>query len=796
MISRLLIPICSLALFFIFLPGCNSPSQEGDTEESTGKVEEQNPPSTVAQVDSAPAEPVDQYTSEPIMPFAEEQLAIINAWKANAEKYNKLKAVLQVEYISPPIYNADKTEAELLAEQVAVQPEDYTIKEWQDSIWVEGEQFRYERETTRLLPTEYWPNSQLTYDGERELHTLILPKDESASPQGATDARSPEELNDYWPLELESFYKLVRNVDDHDHLNFWDSISVDRQEEYDGEECLVVKVGETDQIEYIVSPAKNYQVVKWVVSKEDVAVATSEIKYRKSDNDWFPTNWTTIEMKEGDKGPYTVKARQANVTVSEWTPNFTDDRSDLYALAFPPGTALRMWGSSDTILVAAEEPESDEFVPDPTTPVDVDAVVKKGVPDPEDEVEGLPATHEPVNKLIAEYNGKRINLNTFCLDQQGNILLSCGGEVRQLVLSEEEKKLLQEEGENAQLDATIENKESVVLVYSPELEFVKAIPIPFKATALTPFNETSILVAGEGRLARVDHDGKVLHSGSSPQIEDIDTYREQVIAQVKQERAEFRERFKEDLELYQQQLEGLEKVKEEDRSRGQKRTIEVLRTQITLFEQQLKFLDSDEVDPQLEMMLQMKLRVPSLSVTAQDIFVTVPSTEGYGYEVWRVDHEFKNPAMILSDLRGCCGQMDVFARDDKLYVAENSRFRVASFDRDGEKIGSFGKSDRTSKQGFGSCCNPMNVRCCSNGDVLTAESSVGNIKRFSPEGELLANIGHVQVTGGCKNVAIEFDEIRNRYYMMDLPNHTIHILHAVTPSKQVTLKSESTELSN
>ena len=57
---------------------------------------------------------------------------------------------------------------------------------------------------------------------------------------------------------------------------------------------------------------------------------------------------------------------------------------------------------------------------------------------------------------------------------------------------------------------------------------------------------------------------------------------------------------------------------------------------------------------------------------------------GYGYEVWRTDAEFADGKKIVSDLSGCCGQMDVQANADGVFVAENSRHRVRRFDADGK----------------------------------------------------------------------------------------------------------------
>ena len=89
---------------------------------------------------------------------------------------------------------------------------------------------------------------------------------------------------------------------------------------------------------------------------------------------------------------------------------------------------------------------------------------------------------------------------------------------------------------------------------------------------------------------------------------------------------------------------------------------------------------------------------------------------------------------------------------------------------------SFGKRDREAVDGFGSCCNPMNIRCCSNGDVLCAESSIGNIKRFNAAGELVGYIGKAKIGIGCKHVAVAHDDVRDRYYMMNVDKGNILVL--------------------
>ncbi|MFY7878078.1 MAG: hypothetical protein ACOVQM_21655, partial [Pirellula sp.] len=100
----------------------------------------------------------------------------------------------------------------------------------------------------------------------------------------------------------------------------------------------------------------------------------------------------------------------------------------------------------------------------------------------------------------------------------------------------------------------------------------------------------------------------------------------------------------------------------------------------------------------------------------------------------------------------------------------------AVYDRDGKAVSHFGERATNKPEGFGSCCNPMNVRCCENGDVLTAESSIGHIKRFSSKGEFLGFVGTAPIGGGCKHVAIAHDTVSDRYFMFNQDRSCISVL--------------------
>ena len=78
--------------------------------------------------------------------------------------------------------------------------------------------------------------------------------------------------------------------------------------------------------------------------------------------------------------------------------------------------------------------------------------------------------------------------------------------------------------------------------------------------------------------------------------------------------------------------------------------------------------------------------------------------------------------------------------------------------------------------GFGSCCNPMNSLGMNDGTILTAESSIGHIKRFDADGNLVAYIGKASIGAGCKHCALGYDEKNDLYYMMYQDKNAICVL--------------------
>jgi len=167
--------------------------------------------------------------------------------------------------------------------------------------------------------------------------------------------------------------------------------------------------------------------------------------------------------------------------------------------------------------------------------------------------------------------------------------------------------------------------------------------------------------------------------------------------------------------------------------------------------------------------------INGIAVGAKDLYIVCGEAKGYGYAIWRMDHQFKNARQVKSGVRGCCGQMDVQVSGDGFVLAENCEHRFARYDRDGKLLAAGGaRAVGGDDKGFGGCCNPMNVRV-QGGDVYTAESE-GIVKRFNAKGEFVALVGKAALQGGCKNVAVAVSKDAEHVFFCDQPGSRVIVL--------------------
>lgn len=363
---------------------------------------------------------------------------------------------------------------------------------------------------------------------------------------------------------------------------------------------------------------------------------------------------------------------------------------------------------------------------------------------------------EGTHKQIAVIEvGSKLNpglrIKTFCLDHSGNLLAAYGtgaGEIR---------------------------------VFNPDGKLLETWKVPIAPDAINVDQDGTIYVAGSGKILKLDNKGNILATNDAPHakaiLENNAKIREQVIQQNKARSSSVTSMVPR-LEKMIQQLKDKNKGKamsELDKKRllSYERILEQYQ-KMELTAKKVKEPTEEQINAQVEAMSKLKMRVSSISMNENEIFLACSAVQGYGYEVWRTDKNFKNATVVVKGLRGCCGQMDVQCNSDGIFVAENSRHRVSHYDRDGKVVKHWGKRDRNGVEGFGSCCNPMNVAVGRSGEVYTAESNLGYIKRYSADGKYLEFIGKVDLVPGCKNVSIMVTPDGDRVYMMDLTrNHII-----------------------
>lgn len=174
-----------------------------------------------------------------------------------------------------------------------------------------------------------------------------------------------------------------------------------------------------------------------------------------------------------------------------------------------------------------------------------------------------------------------------------------------------------------------------------------------------------------------------------------------------------------------------------------------------------------------------------IGCSGNDIFVSVRQEKDYS--IYRLDSELANPKEIVKGLEGCCGQLDLKAKDGVVYVAANCEFSVIKYDRDGKEIGRFGKEGKegqmTGDEGFIGCCEPKNVCFDSQGNLYTAEAVHRRVKKFTPDGKYMGLAG--MASGDyCVRVTIAVSKDCSKIYMLDAERNIIRLVTTSDKTKK------------
>ncbi len=368
-------------------------------------------------------------------------------------------------------------------------------------------------------------------------------------------------------------------------------------------------------------------------------------------------------------------------------------------------------------------------------------------------------THRQIRSLSPTVEGKKVSLHTLAVDRSGRILCCVGGD-----------SYSYETDENGAMTMVPKNSPASVLVLDSEGKTLDQWKLDFTPSAITITEKGTVFVAGPGNIVKLNEQGKELAAGSLPHIDDPKKMREKVRKQMQEQFSGQEDIIAEQVEQLEGRIKEIKDIEEADRTPLQKAQLSAFETQLEMFSKMAEQPKNENAidDSMIEYAVNQAMGVTSLAASEEDVFMVVSDVESHGYVIWRIgtDLEKKSAERILDGLSGCCGQCDIQCSDGNLVVSENSRFRVKFYDRHGRAQSDFGKRDRTSRAGFGSCCNPMNSLPMPDGTILTAESSIGHIKRFDSQGNLVSYIGKAKIGGGCKHCAMGYDADKDLYYMM------------------------------
>lgn len=352
-------------------------------------------------------------------------------------------------------------------------------------------------------------------------------------------------------------------------------------------------------------------------------------------------------------------------------------------------------------------------------------------------------THEQVARIEVG-----AGLQNFCLDGKGRILACCA-----------------------------DNK---IRIYTRKGKLTETWDLDFSPQAVGVSKKSgTIFVGGNGQIATLATDGRVLKSIDFPRGMTDEELEEAVQAQVASQKEMF-ENYLKGLKAQLSETEKLlgdEKDKTEDVDYGciagmsatdggfqiQFKENTPAASQHAVLKMYLESIQQQYQGPEsLAKSIRQQMKMSSqqstytgVAVSDTDLFV-VCSAPGYSYNAWRLTHELSDATIIVKGLRGCCGQMDCQTYNGDLWIPVNAEHKVYRYDRDGEVISSFGTFDREAADGFGGCCEPKNMRFSKDGFAYCAESGPPVcVKRFSVDGEFQDVVCFPLYATGCVRVSVD-----------------------------------------
>jgi hypothetical protein len=391
---------------------------------------------------------------------------------------------------------------------------------------------------------------------------------------------------------------------------------------------------------------------------------------------------------------------------------------------------------------------------------------------------------QPSHEQVSVIKVNEGQVESFCLSQDDKLLVCCGRSSRSVF----------------SLFGGKDSSQGAIVRFNLDGKKIGSWKVPVTPQAICAGGDGTIYVAGAGKLAKLDRDGKVLQAVDAPNMAELPALPEVKKTPKKEgpEAEAAKQKKKEELRKALQQamadyhkiaVEAQKELKPNDDDSMQAYQQKVGGPLEKLQSLQMEWAELNTTPEQRAMQLQAQRErmttVTGMAITDRDLFIACAATKGYGFVVWRTDHNFGSPKKIVENLAGCCGQMDIQASGEDLWVAHNSRHKVEHYSRDGKKLSSFGKTDRTSADGFGGCCEPKNLRfgpaevvfCCESGPPTC-------VKRYSKAGKFLGVAVVAPWNSGCVRVTTEYEAGKDRFFVLNSGEQSIHVFAKKATSKE------------
>jgi len=201
-------------------------------------------------------------------------------------------------------------------------------------------------------------------------------------------------------------------------------------------------------------------------------------------------------------------------------------------------------------------------------------------------------------------------IHTFALTPDGRILAACGGSTMVYQNGSYVEKVMP----------------SAIFVLDNAGEILDIWRVGITPQALSVDQDGSVYAAGQGRVIKLDKEGRELmravapHVQSSPELMAV--------------------------------LEGNRPESEPAKTATQEEKKTLLKS--ILDNMQIK----SSAAPDNSALLR-KLAVNGMAVSRNAVYITCPQPKGYGFAIYQMTKDLQKPEMVTKGLSGCCGQMDI-----------------------------------------------------------------------------------------------------------------------------------------